>query len=1049
MPENKFRYEITADPKGYEQGFKRAQQATKVLDDQLAALTKRALAFGATALGVGGLGAIVKVADQYTLLDSKIKLVSKSTEEYAKVQAGLFEISQKTGSSFAENAANYSNLALALKGTNITSTETLKIFDLMNKSLVVAGASTAEASSFMLQFRQALGSGRLQGEEFRAMMESNSYFGNLLAKTLGVNVGKLKEVASEGKLTTDVLRKAFPEMANQIDSDFGKISKTISRAMTELQNAFYAIVADSNKSTEGTSKVAMAVSDLATTITNNKEALAGIFSGVIIAAEQAVKAIGFVGDAWLDLYRRSEAETKGLSMSQVLGMSSEEIKAYLDNFSSGLSALQSKAKEVADEIAQISKVREFEQGEGGWTEAAEKQYQALLAKRDEYLQQIEEIKSKTTQADEATLASGLAAAEGRANAKKQEVNTVTGLVAEKAAKVVKIETDENWTVLQMQKKKLHEVTKIEADEAFVALQMSKKKLKVYDEEAEKRKQLAEELAVFLENAGSNQLANELSRLERAYQKRKEIAGDEKALMADLNQWYDLQRQEIIEKHNLGMQAVVGATSSAFQQFTSDLVDGQFKSIGDAFKGLTDAMVQNWLNMIAQMSANSMTDLLFGPGKAQGATLGNLVDIKSDGGGIVGSLLSNVDWSWLSSGSGGTDFSGWESYDYYADGGVIKGGSGRKDDVYLGRVNGKGIMAKGGEYIMPPEATAKYFPILEAMRQGGPDVGFATGGSTSGRRATGRGGSLAMALAELSAGGAMTAESLGFLSRNVMLLGDASNGAAQSTAEAASVSSESVAASKRETDAKKDSIDASDALGRVLGGEVTGAVVGLIGAMNPVAGLIAGVGVQATGLSSVLGEQLSAAFDMLGAAVIDLASTTVSAAEMAFSAANSAVSSADRANAAMIGFETSQSRVDPSKFDAGYGDYGIDVTAGGYSYGDPNDLGGGGNSYGDATAGGYGYGDPDDGWFADGGIHGGGWRVVGERGPELEYTPPSRIFSNTDTNSILSGLKGGQPQQITIPVSIGNTALTTLVVSIADKHISVRERQGVTGRAYAR
>ncbi|MAD43590.1 MAG: hypothetical protein CMH98_01175 [Oceanospirillaceae bacterium] len=41
-------------------------------------------------------------------------------------------------------------------------------------------------------------------------------------------------------------------------------------------------------------------------------------------------------------------------------------------------------------------------------------------------------------------------------------------------------------------------------------------------------------------------------------------------------------------------------------------------------------------------------------------------------------------------------------------------------------------------------------------------------------------------------------------------------------------------------------------------------------------------------------------------------------------------------------------------------------------------------------------------FATGGDHLGGWRIVGERGPELEATGPSRIFNAIDTQRILSG-----------------------------------------------
>ena len=39
-------------------------------------------------------------------------------------------------------------------------------------------------------------------------------------------------------------------------------------------------------------------------------------------------------------------------------------------------------------------------------------------------------------------------------------------------------------------------------------------------------------------------------------------------------------------------------------------------------------------------------------------------------------------------------------------------------------------------------------------------------------------------------------------------------------------------------------------------------------------------------------------------------------------------------------------------------------------------------------------------YAAGGAHSGGWRIVGENGPELENTPPSRIFSNSQSKSLL-------------------------------------------------
>lgn len=289
----------------------------------------------------------------------------------------------------------------------------------------------------------------------------------------------------------------------------------------------------------------------------------------------------------------------------------------------------------------------------------------------------------------------------------------------------------------------------------------------------KQKSLNVELDQYLENRGNNQLAKELARLEKSHQANKLAMVGNMELLAKEQEVYELRRQELITKHNEGLTAVIGAASSAFQQFTSDLVDGQFKTIGDAFKGLTDSMLASFLDMIAQMAANSMVDVVFGSGTAQGSTLGDLFS-SSDG------LLSNIDWgSMFGSPSSSTDFSGWESYDYYADGGDVggklQGGSGTRDDLYLGHVDGKRVVAKGGEYIMPPEQTAKYYPILESMRDGG-SMYFATGGTT--RRVSDRSNSSSAGLVEIFAAlaqsGRMTAESMAVLTRQIQIHGEGNN-----------------------------------------------------------------------------------------------------------------------------------------------------------------------------------------------------------------------------------------------------------------------------------
>jgi len=456
-----------------------------------------------------------------------------------------------------------------------------------------------------------------------------------------------------------------------------------------------------------------------------------------------------------------------------------------------------------------------------------------------------------------------------------------------------------------------------------------------------------------------------------------------------------------------------------------------------------------------MAANSMTNLVFGEGAAQGATMGDLFSSGGDG------LLSNIDWSWITGGSGGgeTDFSGWENYDYYADGGVIKGGSGRRDDVFLGKVNGKKIMAKGGEYIMPPEQTAKYYPILESMREGGQELGFADGGSTSGRRATtGRGGGSGMlaALAALSARGYSSAEAMSLLSQHVSMLGESSGEAAAITSEA-TTATQSLSQAKTEAAAKTK--DWSDATIGYIGGLVSSktqaiatgaAVAGLTALMGPLGAVIGFVGAQA-----IAGTDASKA---LGAAWGE----AVASAQAAFNELQSIVGFAEETAANMSSYN-----------DKGFSNYGGDLygeSVDPQSYEVNSQSGGGSSSSGGTTGsvgsdgmGFNGESGEESGW-AKGGIvnrlmvprgdDGFGALRLGEGVIDVDTMKilSSSIRSGKFPRSNKSGSSasgGGQPTSITIPISIGNEALTTLVVSIADRHIDVRQRQGVTGRAYAR
>lgn len=191
-------------------------------------ITSLASAFGA----VG----IVNFVDSITTMNNKLRQVTNSQAEFNAVQKQLFSIANATGASIEDTTTLYQKMTLAADAAGLTTAGVGKITELVSKQMATVGMTTAETSSFLLQFGQAMASGRLQGDEFRSMMETNVPLAKLLAEQLGVTVGELKNMASEGKITSKVMADAIFAAQEKINGAGGAMQMTISKAFTVLVN---------------------------------------------------------------------------------------------------------------------------------------------------------------------------------------------------------------------------------------------------------------------------------------------------------------------------------------------------------------------------------------------------------------------------------------------------------------------------------------------------------------------------------------------------------------------------------------------------------------------------------------------------------------------------------------------------------------------------------------------------------------------------------------------------------------------------------------------
>lgn len=226
-------YDVTLDTRKLVDG-------TRVVDRELSSVAGK---FNIVAAAVAALGAamaaarIAQRADEFRLLATRVEVAAGSVQSGVVAFESLVAISRRTQSSLAGNIEVFNRLNQSLLQMGGTQNDTLLVTELLAKAIKVSGASAVEAKAAMLQFGQALGSGKLAGDELRSLMETAPYLMRQLADGIGVPVGALKKLGEDGKLTADVVVNALTKAAARIDEDFKKFPQTIEAAMVVAADA--------------------------------------------------------------------------------------------------------------------------------------------------------------------------------------------------------------------------------------------------------------------------------------------------------------------------------------------------------------------------------------------------------------------------------------------------------------------------------------------------------------------------------------------------------------------------------------------------------------------------------------------------------------------------------------------------------------------------------------------------------------------------------------------------------------------------------------------
>lgn len=219
-----------------------------------------ALTSAMAALGIGASATeIARTADEFKVLEARIGLVTSKSGNFTQAFEGVKKIAIETRSNLTATAELFTRVKTATDQLGYSQERALNLTDLVNKSLIVGGGLAASSEAAIYQFNQALQSGVLRGEEFNSVMEQAPRLARALADGLGVNIGKLREMANTGQLTSSVIVKALESQSKALNEEFSKMPITIGQSIENLKTAWTLYIGEADSATGASERVANAI----------------------------------------------------------------------------------------------------------------------------------------------------------------------------------------------------------------------------------------------------------------------------------------------------------------------------------------------------------------------------------------------------------------------------------------------------------------------------------------------------------------------------------------------------------------------------------------------------------------------------------------------------------------------------------------------------------------------------------------------------------------------------------------------------------------------
>lgn len=233
---------------------------------------------------------LLDTADAMQSINSQVRQVTSSETEYLAVQRQLLDVANNTRASLESTSSLYVSTSRALKDYGYTQQEILQFTEATNNAMTIGGVQAEQQAAALLQLSQALGSGVLQGDEFKSIAEAAPILLDTIAEYMGKSRAEIKKLGSEGELTADVLFKAISGASEKFSEQAAKMPMTMGQALTVFSNNWQSMISKLLNDSGAMSGIASIIKLIA----DNLNLVIPIMAGFAVAVTAATaQVIGF------------------------------------------------------------------------------------------------------------------------------------------------------------------------------------------------------------------------------------------------------------------------------------------------------------------------------------------------------------------------------------------------------------------------------------------------------------------------------------------------------------------------------------------------------------------------------------------------------------------------------------------------------------------------------------------------------------------------------------------------------------------------------------